>query len=93
MPRYRDLMAIARSKLSTRGRISVPAEVRRRLGIGPGSVLEWEEEGEKIVVRRVTQYTSEDVHKAMFAKPPTRRALTELTAGIRKHVKSRHARG
>jgi AbrB family looped-hinge helix DNA binding protein len=84
--------AIAQSKITAQGQISVPAEIRRRLGIGPGSVLEWYEEGEKIVVRRVTQYTSEDVHKALFAKPPKRRTLAELKDGIRKHVKSRHAR-
>ena len=45
-------MTIARSKLTAQSQISVPAEVRRRLGIGPGSILEWEEEDEKIVVRR-----------------------------------------
>ncbi len=85
-------MAIAKSKLTAQGQISVPAEIRRRLGIGPGSVLEWDEEGEKIVVRRVALYTSEDLHKAIFAKPPKRRTLAELKDGIRKHVSSRHAR-
>ncbi len=86
-------MPLAQSKLTAQGQISVPAEIRRRLGIGPGSVLEWDEEGEKIVVRRVAQYTSEDVHKAVFAKPPKHRTLAELKDGIRRHVKSRHARG
>jgi AbrB family looped-hinge helix DNA binding protein len=85
-------MALAQSKLTAQGQISVPAEIRRRLGIGPGSVLEWDEEGEKIVVRRVGRYTSEDVHKAVFARPPKRRSLAELKNGIRKHVKNRHAR-
>ena len=32
-------MALANSKVTAQGRISVPLEVRRRLGIGPGSVL------------------------------------------------------
>ncbi len=86
-------MALAQSKLTAQGQISVPAEIRRRLGVGPGSVLEWDEDGEKIVVRRVARYTSEDVHKAVFAKPPKRRSLTELKTGIRTHVKRRHARG
>ena len=86
-------MALARSKLTAQGQISVPAEIRRRLGVGPGSVLEWDEEGEKIVVRRVGRYTSEDVHKAVFARPPKRRTLAELKNGIRKHIKNRHARG
>jgi len=57
-------MAIAQSKLTAQGQISVPAEVRRKLGVGPGSVLEWAEEGEKIIVRRAGRYTSEEVHRA-----------------------------
>ena len=56
-------------------------------------MLEWNEEGEKIVVRRVGSYTSEDVHKAVFAKPPKKHSLAELKNGVRKHIKGRHARG
>lgn len=85
-------MAIAYSKLTAQGQISVPKEVRQRLGIGPGSVLEWEEEGERIVVRRAGRYTSEDVHRALFEQPPEPRTLAELKAGVRQYVKSRHAR-
>ncbi len=85
-------MAIAHSKLTAQGQISVPAEVRRRLGVGPGSILEWEEEGEKIVVRRAGRYTSEDVHQALFQEEPKPRALEELKEGIRQYVKTRHAR-
>jgi antitoxin PrlF len=86
-------MALARSKVTAQGQISVPAEVRRRLGIGPGSVLEWSEEGEKIVVRRSAQYSSEDIHRALFPQQaPTSRTLVELKQGIRRHVRERHAR-
>jgi len=41
-----SVMALARSRLTAQGQISVPAEIRRKLGVGPGSVLEWHEEGE-----------------------------------------------
>jgi len=85
-------MAIAHSKLTAQGQISVPGEIRRRLGIGPGSVLEWDEDGEKIVVRRAGRYTSEDVHRALFEKAPEPRTLEELKEGVRKYVKGRHAR-
>ena len=85
-------MAIAHSKVTAQGQISVPAEVRRRLGIGPGSILEWEEEDAKVVVRRAGRYTSEDVHRALFPTAPEPRALEELKEGVRKSVKSRHAR-
>lgn len=85
-------MAIAYSKLTAQGQISVPTEVRRRLGIGPGSVLEWEEDGERMVVRRAGRYTSEDVHRALFDEAPQPRSLEELKEGVGRHVKSRHAR-
>ena len=86
-------MPLARSKLTAQGQISVPAEVRRRLGVGPGSVLEWDDEGEKIIVRRSARYTSEDVHRAAFPKGrPRRRTIADLKDGIRRHVRERHAR-
>ncbi len=59
-------MALAQSKVTAQGQISVPVEVRRKLGIGPGSVLEWEEEGDSVVVRKAGRYTSEDIHRAIF---------------------------
>jgi len=85
-------MAIAFSKLTVQGQISVPTEVRRRLGVGPGSVLEWEQDGEKIVVRRASRFTSEDVHRALFEEAPEPKTLEELKDGVRRYVKSRHAR-
>lgn len=86
-------MALAQSKLTAQGQISVPAEVRRRLGLGPGSVIEWEAEGEQVVVRRKGRYSSEDIHKALFPKgPPKRRSLADLKEGIKHHVRARYAR-
>ena len=86
-------MPIAQSKLTAQGQISVPAEVRRKLGLSPGSVLEWEEEDDKIVVRKAGRYTSEEIHRRLFAKAPKPRSTTELKEGIRRHVRKRHARG
>jgi AbrB family looped-hinge helix DNA binding protein len=85
-------MAIAQSRLTAQGQISVPAAVRRKLGVGPGSTLEWHEEGEKIVVRRVGRFTSADLHAALFSKPPRRRSLAELKEGLKAYAKRRHAR-
>ena len=84
-------MAIAHSKLTAQGQISVPAKVRRKLGIGPGSVLEWDDDGEKVVVRRVGRYTSEDVHRCLFPTAPKPRTLPELKEGVRRDIKRRHA--
>ena len=86
-------MSLARSKLTAQGQISVPAEVRRRLGIGPGSVIEWDEQGGEIVVRRVGRFTSVEVHEAVFPYgPPEQRTTAEMKEGIRKHVRRRRAR-
>ena len=85
-------MAMAHSRLTAQGQISVPAAVRRKLGLGPGSTLEWHEEGEKIVVRRVGRFTSADLHEAIFSSPPKPRTLAELKAGLKKYAKRRHAR-
>ena len=84
-------MAIAHSRLTAQGQISVPAKVRRKLGIGPGSVLEWDDDGEQVVVRRAGRYTSEDVHQALFPTPPKLRTLRELKDGVRRYIRRRRA--
>jgi len=89
---YYGSMAITYSKLTAQGETSVPDEVRRKLGVGPDSVLEWEEEGERIIVRRAARYTSEDLHRALFEEPPEPRTLEELEAGVEQAIKDRHAR-
>jgi bifunctional DNA-binding transcriptional regulator/antitoxin component of YhaV-PrlF toxin-antitoxin module len=85
-------MPIAHSKLTAQGQISVPVEVRRRLGVGPGSVLEWDEVDGLTVVRHVGRYTSEDVHKALFPGPPKPLTLDEMKERIRQYMKRRYAR-
>jgi AbrB family looped-hinge helix DNA binding protein len=82
-------MALAYSKVTAQGQISVPAEVRRRLGLAPGSVLEWDEDGERIVVRRAGRFTSEEAHRALFPKPPKARSLDELKEGLKQHARAR----
>jgi AbrB family looped-hinge helix DNA binding protein len=82
---------IAHSKLTSQGQVSVPAQVRRRLGVGPGSVLEWDEADGQVVVRRAGRFTSEDVHAAVFKRPPAPRSLQDLKAGLRAHVRRKHA--
>ena len=86
-------MPLAQSKVTAQGQTSVPLEVRRKLGIGPGSVLEWDEEGETVIVRRAGRYTSEDVHRALFPQGiKTRRTPDEMKEGIRRYIRKRHAR-
>jgi antitoxin PrlF len=86
-------MALAQSKLTAQGQISVPAEVRRKLGVGPGSVIEWDEDDGKIVVRRLGRFTSEDIHRVLFPKgPPRRRTIQEMNEGKARYIRERYAR-
>ncbi len=87
-------MATIQSKLTAQGQISVPARIRRKLGLGPGSILEWDAHGDQVVVRRAGRHTSEDIHRALFPRTAPKPAkLAELKRGIGRHMKKRHARG
>jgi AbrB family looped-hinge helix DNA binding protein len=86
-------MATVHSRVTAQGQTSVPAKIRRKLGIGPGSLLEWEEEGDRIVVRRAGHFSSEDIHRALFKTgKPEPRSTAELKEGIRSYVRKRYAR-
>jgi antitoxin PrlF len=87
-------MAIAQSKVTAQGQISVPAEVRKRLGIGPGSVLEWHEQDGSVVVRRAARFTSSDMHQTLFPKGTRRgKQVPGVKDAIRKYIRQRHAGG
>ena len=86
-------MPLAQSKLTAQGQISVPAEIRKKLGVGPGSILEWDEKNDEIIVRRAGRHTSADVRAALFPDDsPKRKASASVKEGIRKHIRQKHAR-
>lgn len=83
------------TKLTSQGQVSVPASVRRALGLTPGSTLEWIEEQGRIIVKRATRHDSQAVHDALFPEgvaAPAPKSLDELKDGIRQRMKRRHAR-
>lgn len=82
----------ATSKLTAQAQVSVPASVRRKLGLGPGSTLAWEADGDRVTVRRVGMHTSAEIHAALFDKPAPKKTLTELKSGVAAYVRKRHAR-
>lgn len=87
-------MASARSKLTAQGQISVPAQVRKKLGLAPGSVLEWDERDDEVVVRRVGRYSSADIHAVLFPNGVSQsKTAAEMKEGIRQLMRKRHARG
>ncbi len=81
---YTLFMKIAHSKITSQGQISVPAVVRKKLGLTPGSTIEWDEDEEngKVTVKRSGTYSFEDIHRAVFKTKPKRRSLKELKEGI-----------
>ena len=86
-------MATAHSKVTAQGQISVPAEIRKKLGIGPGSVLEWEEHSGQVVVRKAGRFSSEEVHVALFGNVKTiAKKPVDVKAGIQQYVRDKHAR-
>ena len=81
------------SKITAQGQTSVPLAIRKKLGIGPGSVLEWDTDGESVIVRRAGRYTSEEIHRALFPDgKPKRRTLKQLKKGLERDIQKRHAR-
>ena len=83
----------ATSKLTAQAQVSVPVAIRRKLGLGPGSVLAWDAEGDRVVVRRLGTHASIDVHEPLFGVVPARKSAVQVRAGVRAYVRKRHARG
>ena len=94
LPGYCGGMKIATSRITAQGQISVPLEVRKRLGLVPGATIEWDVEDEKVVVKRAGKYTLDDAHKVPFPNgPPATRTLEELKEGLAGYIRAKHARG
>src|SRR5258708_38166824 len=87
LPWYYIAMPLPQSKLTAQGQISVPPEIRRQLGLGPGSALEWDQQGDSVVVRNVGRYSSDDIHRALFSTRPKPRKLQELEQAPGRHVR------
>lgn len=71
-------MKLATSKITSQGQTSVPLEVRRRLGLTPGSLLQWESEGDAVIVRRRGTRTFADLRQALFPED-RRRGMTSTS--------------
>jgi AbrB family looped-hinge helix DNA binding protein len=85
-------MKLGQSRLTSHGQVSVPAKVRRRLGLAPGSILVWDADGDLVVVRGGHRHSSVDLHSTLFPEgAPSSHSLDELKNGIRRDVAKRHA--
>jgi antitoxin PrlF len=79
------------SKITSKGQISVPAAVRKRLDLGPGTRIEWVEKNGDIVVRRASRFTSQEIHEAVFRKERPAVSLEDMEKGIKARMKKKHA--
>lgn len=85
-------MTTANSRLTAQGQISVPAEIRRKLGLGPGAVIEWHEVDGEIFVRRAGRFTSADIRRVLFPQGmPAGQGPVNTKAALRAHARRRHA--
>ena len=79
--------------LTAQGQISVPVAVRKKLGAGPGSALQWVEAGDRIEIRRSDKNTFEDIRKAIWGdKPLSRKTDEEIEEGLKTYFRRRYAR-
>jgi len=85
-------MTIAQSKITAQGRISAPAEIRKKLGLRPGSALEWDEKRGEVGVRSAGRYPSAQVHEASLGVSHTPKRNVDAKEGTGKHIHQRHAR-
>ncbi len=85
-------MSIAESKITAQGQISIPAKVRNKLGLAPGSVLEWYEQGREVFVRRASKYTSKDIHQAIFTATPQAKSAADMHKGIQDRMRRKYER-
>ena len=80
------------SMLTSQGRTYIPAAIREKLGLQPGSRVEWYERGDNVIVRRASKYSSQDIHDALFDTPPKRQGADRMDDGIRSRLSEKHAR-
>ena len=80
------------SRITSQGLVSVPARIRRKLGLTPGSTVEWCERGSEVLVRRATKFSSLDIHRAVFSVSPEAKTVEEMDAGIETHLRRRQSR-
>ena len=80
------------SKITSQGQVSVPAPIRQKLGLAPGSKVQWCVHGEEVLVRRATTHTSREIHDALFATRPEPHTVEDMKDGISRHLREKHAR-
>ena len=81
------------TRITSQGQVSVPAAIRRQLGVAPGSTLQWTMRDGEAVVRARKGVTFEDMHKTLFPDgPPKPISTKQMKEAIANYVREKHAR-
>ena len=82
---------VARTKITSQGQTSVPQEVRRLFGMGPGAEIVWGEDDGRLVVKVQGTHTLHDVRKALSL--PSRAKSIDVKAAVRDRMRKKFKRG
>lgn len=81
------------TRITSQGQVSVPAAIRKKLGVAPGSTLQWTMRGDEVVVKKRASVTFEDIHKRLFPDgPPKPISLKQMKEAIGQYMREKHAR-
>ena len=81
------------TRVTSQGQVSVPAAIRRKLGVEPGSTLQWIQRGDEVVVRRRVGSTFEEMHKILFPNgPPKPISLKQMDDAIGDYMREKHGK-
>lgn len=72
------------AKITSKGQITLPKEVRRRLGVGPGDEVEFVEENGKYVLKKIVKVSPFDAYVGFLTDKrgsDTDRIIQELRGG------------
>ena len=68
--------------LTTKGQVTIPAEIRARLGIDAGDKISFEPQGDAIVLRVVETISVQSI-RGMFGKRPIKATLDDMAQAVR----------
>lgn len=86
-------MASYLTKVSTKGQVCVPVQLREELEIVEGTVLEWTADGDKLIVQRRKLCTTQDIRDFLEARGKlAHRTDEEIEAALTKGYAEKYAR-
>lgn len=78
------------STMTSKGQIVVPAKLRRRYGLKPGTKVYFIERNDEILFQPLTKETIRSVHGMLKSKTPVTKELLKERAKDKEHEDTRH---